>query len=108
MRRIDHTKTRTAKPWVSSSMVPENLNGRDIMKLHRVLGHPSREITRETACMAGKHRLHEPQHAGVEGYIPAMGKLQTIPQNLEGGIIGNDLCGDEPVGSSVRAERVGE
>ena len=50
---LDHTKTRTAKPSALSSLVAAKRNQRGIMEFSRVLGHPSREITRETACMAG-------------------------------------------------------
>ena len=53
VRRLDHTKTRTAKPSASTSLVAAKHNRRDIMEFQRVLGHPSREITRETARMAG-------------------------------------------------------
>ena len=67
------------------------------MEFHRVLGHLSLEITRETARMAGKHRLHAPRRAGVRGYISALGKLQAIPQELKRGIIGTDLSGDKSV-----------
>ena len=53
VRRRDHMKTRTAKPSASPSLVMAKRNRRDYMEFHRVLGHPSREITRETARMAG-------------------------------------------------------
>ena len=44
VRRINHTKIRTAKPSASSSLVRAKRNRRDIMEFHRVLGDPSREI----------------------------------------------------------------
>ena len=50
--RLDRTKIRTAKPS-ASSLVAARRNRRNIMEFHRVLRHPSREITRETARMTG-------------------------------------------------------
>ena len=46
---------------------------------------------------------------GVRGYIPALSKSQAFPEEPEGGSIGIDLSGDEPVEDpSVRSESGGD
>ena len=51
-RRADMTESLTPLT-TSRSMVTARANPRHIMKFHRLFGHPSEDITRETAHMSG-------------------------------------------------------